>query len=130
MVMMAATMDIAEKTDRGHVAAEDRCDEHNSGRETYVRLEPGGCVKRAALAGNSTGGDVLPRNYRHLPTLMTIHEVADLLRCSTRTVHRLIDRGEVPTPLKLGTLLRWPQTQIESWLAEGCPRADREAVEV
>lgn len=85
------------------------------------------------MSATTTEQSPLERNVPaqgSLPTLLTIHEVADLLRCSTRTLYRLIDRGEVPRPLRFGALLRWPQTQIETWLAAGCPKAEREPVRV
>ena len=63
-------------------------------------------------------------------TLLTIDDVAELLRCSTRHVRRLSDSGKMPAPVRLGTLLRWrdqtgdPYSGIRDWLADGCPRCD------
>lgn len=57
--------------------------------------------------------------------LMTVKDVAQLLSCSTRTVYRLNDAGRLPHPVRLGTLLRWPRSAIEAWIAEGCPKPDR-----
>jgi excisionase family DNA binding protein len=56
--------------------------------------------------------------------MLTVHDVAGMLNCSTRTVYRLIDSGRMPRPVRLGALVRWPRADIESWIALGCPRAD------
>ena len=53
--------------------------------------------------------------------LLDVQTVADVLGCSTRHVQRLSDRGRMPTPVKLGALVRWPRATIEDWIAEGCP---------
>ena len=64
------------------------------------------------------------------PVMFTVDDVADLLRCSSRTVYRLTDSGRVPRPVKLGSLVRWPRESIEDWIAQGCPRANRKEVAV
>jgi excisionase family DNA binding protein len=53
--------------------------------------------------------------------LLTIDDLAALLGCSRRTVHRLIERGRVPKPCRFGSLLRWPRAQVDEWVARGCP---------
>jgi excisionase family DNA binding protein len=54
-------------------------------------------------------------------TLLDVRQIAGLLGCSSRHVQRLADAGRMPRPIHLGTLLRWPKTTIESWVADGCP---------
>lgn len=57
------------------------------------------------------------------PALLTVRQVAAMLGCSARHVYRLSDRGAMPRPTKLGdVLVRWSRTDIESWVAAGCPR--------
>lgn len=53
--------------------------------------------------------------------LMTINQVAKILGCSTRHVRRLVDANRIPRPIKLGALLRWIKTDVDCWLAAGCP---------
>jgi excisionase family DNA binding protein len=53
--------------------------------------------------------------------LISIDEVAGILDCSTRHVRRLVDSGRIPRPVKLGALLRWVRTEIDQWIAAGCP---------
>jgi excisionase family DNA binding protein len=59
--------------------------------------------------------------------LLDVAAVAALLDCSKQHVRRLADAGRMPRPVKIGSLLRWRRTDLESWLAAGCPscRNDR-----
>lgn len=59
--------------------------------------------------------------------LLDVQAVAETLGCSTRHVYRLSDAGKMPAPLKLGSLVRWSKTAIESWIADGCPAVRRGA---
>jgi excisionase family DNA binding protein len=64
-----------------------------------------------------------PGNVASLTTpakLLDVDEVATLLGCSPRHVHRLVASGRMPEPMKLGSLARWARTVIESWIATGC----------
>ncbi|HEX6986067.1 MAG TPA: helix-turn-helix domain-containing protein [Planctomycetaceae bacterium] len=47
--------------------------------------------------------------------------VAGLLSVSERHVWRLRDGGLMPAPLKLGSAVRWRRTDLDAWLAAGCP---------
>ena len=53
--------------------------------------------------------------------LLTVKQVAGLLGCSSRHVYRLSDRGAMPRPVRLGSVLvRWDRSAVESWIAGGC----------
>ena len=56
-----------------------------------------------------------------VPTLLTTSQVGELLGCSTRHLHRLVDSGRLPRPIRLGRLLRWDQRLIRRWIDSGCP---------
>ena len=65
--------------------------------------------------------------HKHPPphthdALIGIAEIASILACSTRHVHRLIKAGQLPAPLRLGSLRRWRLSHFQEWLSEGCPR--------
>ena len=47
--------------------------------------------------------------------MLTVHDVARMLRCSDRTVYRLTDSGRMPRPVRLGALIRWPKVILERW---------------
>jgi excisionase family DNA binding protein len=53
--------------------------------------------------------------------LLDVQGVADLLGCSARHVYRLSDAGKMPTPVRLGSLVRWSKAAITAWVADGCP---------
>ena len=53
--------------------------------------------------------------------LVDVGQVATLLRCSERHVRRLARTGKMPTPIKLGSLVRWSRNAIDEWIARGCP---------
>lgn len=57
-----------------------------------------------------------------VPALLTVREVATMLGCSPRHIYRLADAGRMPGPLRLGVLVRWDRSTIESWVGDGCPR--------
>ncbi len=54
--------------------------------------------------------------------LLDVKAVAKLLACSTRHVYRLSDSGRMPSPLRVGALVRWRRSAIEEWIAAGCPK--------
>jgi len=57
--------------------------------------------------------------------MLAVDDVAEMLKCSTRTVYRLSDAGRMPRPVKLGALVRWPRQAVEQWIADGCPHCER-----
>ena len=57
--------------------------------------------------------------------MLTNSDLAELLRTSVRSIHRLNAAGKLPQPHRLGGQLRWDRTQIEAWLEAGMP--DRRA---
>lgn len=54
------------------------------------------------------------------PALIDVQAVASMLGCSSRHVYRLSDAGRMPTPVRLGSLVRWQRTSVEAWIAGGC----------
>lgn len=55
-----------------------------------------------------------------LASMLTVREVAYLLRSSVRTVYRLRSEGKVPMSVKIGGLVRWNRAELENWLQNGC----------
>ena len=51
------------------------------------------------------------------PACYSIDDIAELLKCSTRTAWRLIDAGKIPGRLRLsGRLVRFSKTAVDRWL--------------
>jgi excisionase family DNA binding protein len=44
--------------------------------------------------------------------LLTLKEVRDQLQVSTATIYRLVERGNLPRPLKFGSLSRWRPSDL------------------
>ena len=57
--------------------------------------------------------------------MLTVRDLAKLLKCSTRTIYRLSDAGKMPRPVRLGALVRWRLAEIEPWISQGCPSCRR-----
>jgi excisionase family DNA binding protein len=53
--------------------------------------------------------------------LLDVRAVAALLCCSPRHVYRLSDSGKMPSPVRVGALVRWRRSDLDAWLAAGCP---------
>lgn len=54
--------------------------------------------------------------------LLSRRNVAELLSVSLRTFDRLNSAGFIPRPVELrGSTKRWSRTEIDSWIAAGCP---------
>ena len=49
--------------------------------------------------------------------LLTVAEVADLLKCSPRHIRNSVKRGEFPEPIRLGRLPRWPRETVLQWIS-------------
>ena len=51
-------------------------------------------------------------------SVMTIDQVAAMVKCSPAHVRRLVNRGEFPAPARLGALVRWDRFTVLRWLAQ------------
>jgi len=115
MVMVAEVTEVM-----ANKPAEDVCEHDVRGIRHEGRLRKGGSMTElleAVVETDQAGqGSVAATK-----ALLTIDDLAALLGCSRRTVHRLIERGRVPKPCRFGSLLRWPRTQVDEWVARGCP---------
>ncbi|WP_391575337.1 helix-turn-helix transcriptional regulator [Aureliella helgolandensis] len=56
---------------------------------------------------------------------MSISQLAHRWGCSERHVRRMADSGRCPRPIRLGSLIRWPATEIEQWERDFCPSCKR-----
>lgn len=53
--------------------------------------------------------------------LLTAKAVAKTLSTSVRTVWRKRSAGQLPKPVKIGGSVRWRSSDIDRWIACGCP---------
>lgn len=57
--------------------------------------------------------------------LMTVREVAAMLKVSQRQVWKLTSAGRLPAPIRLGRSVRWRASDIDKFIALGCPSRER-----
>ena len=62
--------------------------------------------------------------YEPPPELLDAVKLAALLSISPRTLYRLKLRGHLPPPIRLGGSIRWRLSDIERWIAAGCPKPE------
>ena len=55
------------------------------------------------------------------PILLPAQAVARQLSVSLRTLWRLRSAGRLPPPIRIGGTVRWRVTDIDAWIAAGCP---------
>lgn len=48
--------------------------------------------------------------------LITLRTLADYLSVSPSTVRRMVDRGDLPKPVKLNGIVRWDRTRVDRLL--------------
>lgn len=60
-----------------------------------------------------------------LPEVLTVPEVAALLRVDRKTIYAMVQRGEIPGARRLGTAIRFSRATVVAWLAQGQGRAPR-----
>ena len=62
---------------------------------------------------------------RNNPLAFSAADLARRLDVSLRHLRRLDSAGKLPKPVRLGRSVRWPVTEIESWLRAGGPDRQR-----
>jgi excisionase family DNA binding protein len=74
-----------------------------------------------------TAPDVDEKVEPRVPTklLLSVKKIAELLSISERTVWMRSSCGEMPSPLSIGRLKRWPRDALEEWIAEHHKAAQR-----
>ena len=53
--------------------------------------------------------------------LLTVGGLARALKISVRQVWKMLSRGDLPSPIKLGRSVRWRSSEIARWLEAGAP---------
>ena len=49
--------------------------------------------------------------------LLTADDLAEILQLTRRAVHMMVQRGDIPRPIKIGRAARWPADEIEAILS-------------
>lgn len=56
------------------------------------------------------------QDKKHLDKLLTIDELAEYVRVSTRTIYRMLDDGELPFAIKVKGSWRFKESDVLAWL--------------
>ena len=72
-----------------------------------------------------TGTDETPCPTAN-PLLIDIYALSKLLSRSVSALERDQAAGRLPPPVRIGGSKRWKLTEIEAWVADGCPAPGRE----
>lgn len=56
-------------------------------------------------------------------TLLSVSDLARVLRTSNRTIWRLLAAGKLPEPVRLGARPRWTAETLRQWVRAGMPGA-------
>ena len=90
--------------------------------------QPGCPVRTTARIGDarlaSRSEEVLAHPLSR-PDVLTVEELAELLRLERKTVYACISRGEIPGVRRLGGAIRVHREAVLRWLAEGQGRTPR-----
>ncbi len=60
------------------------------------------------------------KTTNELPQLLTITDVAEILKISQRSIWRLVASGKLVAPLRVGGSIRWKREDIRDWIDSGC----------
>ena len=60
-------------------------------------------------------------------SLLTIDDLAKRLSVSKGTIRNHLNEGRIPSPIRLGTTLRWRPQDIETWIEAGMPERSSDA---
>lgn len=60
-----------------------------------------------------------------LPLILTVEELAELLRVNRKTAYAAISAGEIPGVRRIGNVIRAHRDTVLAWLSEGQARVPR-----
>ena len=55
------------------------------------------------------------------PQLISVRDLAKILKVSPRSVWRLLSAGQIVPPLRIGGSVRWRYHEVAEWIESGCP---------
>ncbi len=67
----------------------------------------------------------IARDLTEAPAILTVDELADLLRVNRKTLYDALSRGEIPGARRIGTTYRIYRDAVLTWLTSGQDRAAR-----
>ncbi len=59
--------------------------------------------------------------------LLTITEVGEMLGRGRASIYRALDAGELPQPVRIGSSIRWPLSEINGYIEDLKAQRDKAA---
>ncbi len=69
--------------------------------------------------------EAIARDLTEAPAILTVDELADLLRVNRKTLYYALSRGEIPGARRIGATYRIYRDAVLTWLTSGQDRAAR-----
>jgi excisionase family DNA binding protein len=91
--------------------------------ERMVVIDASGDESDAQLGAR--GGERVREEAEPPPSVLTVDELAALLRVNRKTVYEALSRGEIPGARRIGATYRILRDAVLEWLASGQERAAR-----
>lgn len=116
-----ATLCDAELDHTDHERIAQMVEDANRQAARFAEIEPEPAYL-SARQGLAIVGKLLTQLHEpaEAPALLSVDAIGAMLEVSPSTVYRLADGGRMPKPVKIGALVRWSRSEIESWIAAGC----------
>jgi len=86
----------------------------------------GRSVRLSLVPHAASGNEAIPNASSGDPCIMTVDEIAALLRLNRKTVYDLAHEGKIPVR-RIGRSLRASRESLMRWLSEATPRDTRRA---
>ena len=75
-------------------------------------------VMRRSQSLANPGEHIVQPSVRRLPTLLTVDDVADLLRTSRKAIYAMVERGQLPGVVRLGRRVLIREDDLLQWLRQ------------
>lgn len=57
--------------------------------------------------------------------LLRLQDVMDRTGCKRAKLYQLVQQGEFPKPVKIGSCAHWPESAVAGWIAQKIAAAER-----
>jgi excisionase family DNA binding protein len=72
------------------------------------------------VIGDASAGHDATASRREPPELLTVSEVAQMLRTTRKAAYAMVERGQLPGVLRIGRRVRVSRARLLDWLRQKC----------
>lgn len=93
-------------------------------RSSETNVCPRDCAQCQRSECNSRGAYVSGTPDRVPPQreLLSLKDLESIVNFSKSKIYRMVDAGQMPRPMKIGTSTRWRAADIKRWIDGGCKK--------